>query len=356
MTALTGERAQAARQKQNFVVVVFDGVSLGIMSFAFGVFDMAKHYGVLPDLELRVVAGEPATAVTGGGLSCYVPYDLDVIRGASLVIIPNWRDPAEPPPEPLLAALRAAHGRGARVAGLCSGAFVLAAAGLLDGRPATTHWALAGQLARMYPKAQVRADQLYIDDGDVLTAGGGAAGMDLGLHLVRGHCGAAVANRLARFMVVPPHRPGGQAQYIESPLPAPDDSDPVGETMTWALGHLDRPLPVELLARRPAPALQAGHRDRPGHLPDNLRFPVTKSRCPETGATWPDSRFPGPQPGRHHRGCQQNADPKPGVQSWKSVRSASPSRRKAWTTCGAGSTASAGPATSRAKARTTARA
>jgi transcriptional regulator GlxA family with amidase domain len=136
------------------------------------------------------------------------------------------------------------------VAGLCSGAFVLAAAGLLDGRPATTHWALAGQLARMYPKAQVRADQLYIDDGDVLTAGGGAAGMDLGLHLLRGHCGAAVANRLARFMVVPPHRPGGQAQYIESPLPAPDDSDPVGETMTWALGHLDRPLPVELLARQ----------------------------------------------------------------------------------------------------------
>jgi transcriptional regulator GlxA family with amidase domain len=310
-------------------VVVFDGVSLGIMSFAFGVFDMAKHYGVLPDLELRVVAGEPATAVTGGGLSCYVPYDLDAIQAASLVIIPNWRDPAEPPPEPLLAALRAAHGRGTRVAGLCSGAFVLAAAGLLDGRPATTHWALAGQLAQMYPKVQVRADQLYIDDGDVLTAGGGAAGMDLGLHLLREHCGAAVANRLSRSMVVPPHRPGGQARYIESPLPAPDDSEPV-ETMTWALGHLDRPLPVavppasrdgrrnfdrrfreitgtaaltwlthqrvlraqQLLENHPAagqrwppvrfsssaaaPALQAGHRDRPGRLPGHVRPPVLK--------------------------------------------------------------------------------
>jgi hypothetical protein len=112
MTALTGERAQAARQTQNFVVVVFDGVSLGIMSFAFGVFDMAKHYGVLPDLELRVVAGEPATAVTGGGLSCYVPYDLDAIRAASLVIIPNWRDPAEPPPEPPLSARRTAGAPG----------------------------------------------------------------------------------------------------------------------------------------------------------------------------------------------------------------------------------------------------
>jgi len=187
------------------------------MSFAFGVFDMAKHYGVLPELDVRVVSGEPATAVTGGGLSWYVPYDLDAILAVGLVIIPNWRDPAEPPPEPLLG---------------------------------TTHWALAGQLARMYPKVEVRPGQLYVDDGDVLTAGGGAAGMDLSLHLLRQHCGAAAANRLARYMVVPPHRPGGQAQYIESPLPAPDDSEPVGETMTWALGHLDRPLPVARLARR----------------------------------------------------------------------------------------------------------
>ena len=107
------------------------------------------------------------------------------------------------------------------MAGLCSGAFVLAAAGLLDGRPATTHWALAGQLARMYPKAQVRADQLYIDDGDVLTAGGGAAGMDLGLHLLRGHCGAAVANRLARFMVVPPHGPAGRPSTSSPRCPHP---------------------------------------------------------------------------------------------------------------------------------------
>ena len=217
MTALAAEPESVAHPAQRFVVVVFDGVSLGIMSFAFGVFDLALYYGVLPDLDVRVVSGEPSAAITGGGLSCYVPYDLDAILAAGLIIIPNWRDPAEPPPEPLLG---------------------------------TTHWALAGQLARMYPKIEVRPDQLYVDDGDVLTAGGGAAGMDLGLHLLRGHCGAAMANRLARYMVVPPHRPGGQAQYIESPLPAPDDTDPVGETMTWALGRLDQPLPVALLARQ----------------------------------------------------------------------------------------------------------
>lgn len=232
------------------MVVVFDGVSLGIMSFAFGVFDMAKHHGVLPDLDVRVVSGEPGAALSGGGLACPVPYDLEAVRTADLIIIPNWRDPAEPPPPALLQTLRAAHANGARVAGLCSGAFVLAAARLLDDRPATTHWKHAGLLARMYPKVDVRPAQLYIDDGDVLTAGGGAAGIDLGLHLLRSQYGARVANRLARSMVVPPHRAGDQAQYVETPLPDLDQTDPVGETLSWALGQLDQALPVGRLARR----------------------------------------------------------------------------------------------------------
>jgi transcriptional regulator GlxA family with amidase domain len=240
----------AESSAQRYVVVVFDGVSLGIMSFAFGVFDMAAFYGVLPDLDIKIVSGEAQAALTGGGLACPVPYDLDAIRTADLVIIPNWRDPAEPPPAPLLESLRAAHARGARVAGLCSGAFVLAAAGLLDDRPATTHWALAGAMARLYPKVQVQPGLLFIDDGDVLTAGGGAAGMDLGLHLLREHCGAEVANRLARYMVVPPHRSGGQAQYIESPGLDLDEADPVGETLTGALERLDQALPVQALARQ----------------------------------------------------------------------------------------------------------
>jgi transcriptional regulator GlxA family with amidase domain len=235
---------------ERLVVVVFNGASLGIMSFAFGVFDMAVHYGAMPGLDVRMVAGEPDAAMSGGGLSFDLPYDLPAIRAADLVIVPNWRSPGENPPEAVLEALRAAHANGARVAGLCSGAFVLAAAGLLDDRPATTHWAMAGLLAERYPKIRVDASVLYVDDGDVLTAGGGAAGMDLGLHLIRTLHGAEVANRLAKSMVVPPHRPGGQAQYIESPMPELDRTDPVAETLTWALTQLNTTLPVDALAKR----------------------------------------------------------------------------------------------------------
>nr|AFY23022.1 AraC family transcriptional regulator [uncultured bacterium] len=222
---------------------------MGIMSFAFGVFDMAVAYGELDGLDVRVVAGEPGATLVGGGLRPAVPYDLAAIRDADLVIVPNWRSPGELPPEEVLEALRVAHARGAKVAGLCSGVFVVAAAGLLDDRPATTHWAAAGLLAQLYPKVDVRESVLYVDDGDVLTAGGGAAGMDLGLHLIRLMAGAEVANRLARSMVVPPHRPGGQAQYISSPVPEPDETDPVGETISWALTRLDQLLPVDELAR-----------------------------------------------------------------------------------------------------------
>jgi transcriptional regulator GlxA family with amidase domain len=242
--------AAASPTPQRLVVVIVDGASLGIMSFAFGVFDAADYYGVLTDLDVRVVSGEPDAAIRGGGLVYDVPYDLSAIREAELVIVPYWRDPAEHPPEPLLEALRGAHAAGARVAGLCTGVFVLAAAGLLDERPATTHWALAEVLAQMYPKICVRASILYIDDGDILTAGGGAAGMDLGLHLIRTTHGADVANHLARSMVVAPHRPGGQSQYIEAPVPELDQDDPVGETMSWALGQLDQILPIDVLARR----------------------------------------------------------------------------------------------------------
>lgn len=239
------------RPPLRLVVVVFDGVPLGSMSFAFGVFDIAGHYGGLPELTQCLVAGEPDTSIVGGGLTVPVPYDLAAIRAADLLIVPSLPQPtAENPPEPVLEALRAAHARGARVAASCNGVFILAAAGLLDDRPATTHWVVADRLAAMYPKVRVDASVLYIDDGDVLTAGGGAAGMDLGLYLIREMTGAGTANRLARAMVVPPHRPGRQAQCIESPMPETGTEDPVSETIAWARTRLNEALPVDALAAR----------------------------------------------------------------------------------------------------------
>jgi transcriptional regulator GlxA family with amidase domain len=231
------------------VIVVFDGMPIGILSFGFGVFEVGEFFGVLPGLDVSIVAGEPGATLRGGGLTCQAPYDLGAVREADVVIVPEWRHPGEDPPQALLDALLAAHDNGAQIAGLCSGTFVLAAAGLLEGRPATTHWALADVLATRYPGIDVRPDVLYVDDGDILTAGGGAAGLDLSLHLVRAHLGGAIANRVARFMVVPPHRAGGQAQYIESPLPDVDATDPVGETMRWALARIEQVLSVDVLAR-----------------------------------------------------------------------------------------------------------
>ena len=163
------------------------------------------------------------------------------------VVVPSTDDlDAEPDPE-LVEALRRAHLRGVRVASLCTGAFVLAAAGLLDGRLATTHWMHADDLARRYPQVDVRADVLYIDEGDVLTSAGKTAALDLCIHLVRRDLGAAAANGIARRLVVPAHRSGGQAQFIIPPA-EPRSPDGLAPTMAWAQAHLDQPLTVRDLA------------------------------------------------------------------------------------------------------------
>lgn len=179
------------------------------------------------------------------------PYGLDALAEASVIVVPSWRLSPEDPPEPALDALRAAHADGATVAGLCRGAFVLAAAGLLDGRRAATHWLFAPALAAAYPKVTVDASVLFVDDGDLITSAGTAAGIDACLHLVRTRFGAQVAGSIARRMVVPPQRSGGQAQYIEHPLPESDIDDPLGEILGYAMRHLDDPgLDVNALAAR----------------------------------------------------------------------------------------------------------
>ncbi|MFJ6941041.1 helix-turn-helix domain-containing protein [Streptomyces sp. NPDC101132] len=187
---------------------------------------------------------------------------LDALARADTVIVPGWRDVDREPPAALVEAVRAAHQAGARVASLCTGAFVLAAAGLLDGRRATTHWAHTDELARRHPDVTVDPDVLYVDNGSVLTSAGKGAAMDLCLHLVRLDHGTTVANTVARRLVVPPHREGGQAQFVRTPVPAPGNH-PLAELLPWILARLDEPLTVEDLAR------QAGMSSR--HLTRHFR-------------------------------------------------------------------------------------
>jgi transcriptional regulator GlxA family with amidase domain len=174
---------------------------------------------------------------------------LDSLPGAGTVIVPGLADINQDPPAELVQAVRAAHAAGARVVSLCTGVFVLAAAGLLDGLRATTHWAHTDALAARYPQVAVDPDALYIDNGSVLTSAGKAAAMDLCLHLIRRDHGPAIANIAARRLVVPPHRAGGQAQFVTTPVPAEDDH-PLADLIPWVMRRLDQPLTVEQLARQ----------------------------------------------------------------------------------------------------------
>ncbi|MFI6270632.1 helix-turn-helix domain-containing protein [Micromonospora zamorensis] len=174
---------------------------------------------------------------------------LDRLARADTVIIPAVEDVDVDVPPDLLDAVRAAHAAGARMVSLCTGAFVLAAAGVLDGLRATTHWAHTEALAARYPRVRVDPDVLYVDNGPVLASAGKAAAIDLCLHLIRRDHGSTVANAVARRLVVPPHRAGGQAQYVTTPVPARDDH-PLAALFPWVLQRLDRPLTVEDLARQ----------------------------------------------------------------------------------------------------------
>jgi transcriptional regulator GlxA family with amidase domain len=176
-------------------------------------------------------------------------HGLDRLAGADTVIVPALADVDADVPADLVDAVRAAHAAGARMVSLCTGAFVLAAAGVLDGLRATTHWAHTEALASRYPQIQVEPDALYVDNGSVLASAGKAAAIDLCLHLIRRDHGSTVANAVARRLVVPPHRAGGQAQFVSTPVPASDDH-PLAQLLPWAMQRLDLPLTVEDLAQQ----------------------------------------------------------------------------------------------------------
>ncbi|RDZ29420.1 helix-turn-helix domain-containing protein [Lysobacter silvisoli] len=230
-------------------VVAFDRISPFHLSVPCIVFE-DRGFGDQPRFELRVCAAEAGPLRTQAGFSIHAPYGLEGLDEAGVVIVPSWRDGDERPPEALLQALRAAHARGAAIVGLCLGAYVLAEAGLLDGRRATTHWHWSEHFAARYPNVQLQWDVLYVDDGELTTSAGTAAGIDCCLHLLRRRCGAELAAKVARRLVVAPHRQGGQAQYIDRPVPDSAQDQRLSGVLSWALAHLDRPHSLDALAER----------------------------------------------------------------------------------------------------------
>ncbi|WP_433892361.1 helix-turn-helix domain-containing protein [Streptomyces sp. CA-111067] len=234
----------------NVAAVLVDGVhpfELGVITEVFGL-DRADDG--LPVYDFAVVSAEGSRLRTHGGFDVVVSTDLDRLEEADLIAVPAGDSyvTRDFPPE-MLRALNRAVERGAYVLSVCSGVFAVGAAGLLDGRRCASHWRHTETLAARYPQAKVEADVLYVDDDRVITSAGTAAGIDASLHLVRKEQGSAVANGIARRMVVPPHREGGQTQYVDRPLPRAQ-TDTVAGVLSWMERHLDREVTVEELAER----------------------------------------------------------------------------------------------------------
>lgn len=228
-------------------VVAFDlAVPAQVFGSAIGT-DGAPRYRTTP----CSAGGQPVT--TSAGFSATLTHDLDTVLAANTVVVPGVAGTSEAAHgrvDPrVLAALRAAAHQGVRIVSICTGAFVLAAAGLLDGRPATTHWAYANRFRRLFPSVRLDPAVLFVDDGSILSSAGVAAGIDLCLHIVRSDHGAQVANRAARRCVVPPLRAGGQAQFIERHLPD-DDRTSLAAARSWALERLDTPVGLRQLAEQ----------------------------------------------------------------------------------------------------------
>jgi len=238
-------------QKENrmrIAVYTFDGITMFHLAAPLMVFGEIGRLDLAPEWQTRLWSDHAGSIRTAEG------YPIGEIAGpetadwADIVIVPAWPQPPTPVGSVLKDRLRRAHTRGAVVAGLCLGAFAVAEAGLLDGRAAVTHWEAMPLLAERYPSSGVDSSVLYIDHDDVLTSAGTASAIDACLHLVRKHLGSAAAIRIARQLVVAPHREGGQAQYIERPLARPATDPAIAEVLDWALARLDEPLTIARLA------------------------------------------------------------------------------------------------------------
>ncbi|WP_028103679.1 GlxA family transcriptional regulator [Pseudoduganella violaceinigra] len=233
--------------RKKVAIIAFDGITpfhLSVPCLVFG----GTHAESL--FEVTVCASERGPMRTTAGFEISTGKSLRALAGADIVIMPTWHDDCRPSPPALLQALRRAHDRGATIVGLCLGAFPVAEAGLLDGRTVTTHWAFSDKLAQRCPQVRVDEDVLYVDEGDVLTSAGAAASLDCSLYLLRKLLGADYANMVARRLLVAPHREGGQAQFIDRPVPATASDGRLAKVMEWVQHRLAEEHSLDALAER----------------------------------------------------------------------------------------------------------
>src|SRR5215469_10647826 len=239
------------RNLRRVVALAYDGMATFEFGIAVELFGLRRKNLGVKWYDFEVCSLERGPIHATGGIFLKAKRGLSALKTAGTIVIPGWRSADELPPASLLRALRTAHADGARLVSICSGAFVLAATGLLDGKRATTHWHHVHRLIEMYPKIRVQPDVLYVDEGNILSSAGSAAGIDLCLHIVRLDYGAEIANEVARRLVMPPHREGGQAQYVRDPIRS-TVAGGVSPVMQWAESHLHETLRVEDLAEKAA--------------------------------------------------------------------------------------------------------
>lgn len=232
----------------NIAVYAFDGITTFHLAAPLVVFGTASELGLAPDWRTTVWTTGTRSIRTSEGLTMGNLAGPETTVDADLVVFPSWPIELPPPDHDLIAMVRAAHGRGAQIAGLCLGTFPVVGSGVLDGRTAVTHWAAADALAARHPNVDVQHAALYIDHDDVLTSAGTASAIDACLHVVRARLGSIAATTVARHLVVAPHRDGDQAQFVELPIPQQHETGPIAETAEWALANLDHDLSVDALA------------------------------------------------------------------------------------------------------------
>lgn len=240
---------QASRRK--VCVMAYEGLCTFEFGIAVEVFGLARPELDVAWYDFQVVAVEPGPLAAIGGVTVEVEQGLAAAADADLILLPGWRGSDQPVPLELRQCLRAAHARGATIASICSGVFVLAATGLLSGRRATTHWRYADNLQQAYPDIDVQADVLYVDEGTIITSAGSAAGLDMCLHIVRRDYGTQIGNSVARRLVLPAHRQGGQAQFVPRPAP-PRDLGALAPILDHLRKSLNEDWPVERIAERAA--------------------------------------------------------------------------------------------------------